>query len=254
MPLQLALPAAGQQKNLPRCRQTIWLLRFQFFPLHPLHHRVTDEFHAQRRHALGIPILLEREDAQQQIIILRQLVRAAGTRRPDLRRDELDDFRVPLGEGVFADVFFDRLTETQVEPAVIHADDHIRLALDGQRQQLVEQPPEYKIFFQNIRDADDRVLRQVERLFHAGGGHLGPACAEENRRGWRLAAGSLLAQRGNEFRRKQISARLAGDEHEGFRFHGLTFATEAQRKQNAIHFSKLISISAPLCLCGYFIC
>ena len=146
-------------------------------------HRVPDKLHAELRHALRIPVFLEREDAQEQIIIPRQLVRAARTRGPDLRRDELDDLRFPVGKGIFTDIFFDRLTEAQVEPAVIHADHHIRLALDGQRQQLVEQPPEHKILFQDIRDPDDRVLRQIKRQFHARGGHLGAARAEEDRRG-----------------------------------------------------------------------
>ena len=135
---------------------------------------MADKFHAQLRHALGIPILLERENAQKQVVIARQLVCAARTRRPDLRRNELDDFRIPFREWIVADVFLDRLAEAQVEPAVIHADDHVRLAFDRQREQLVEQPPKFEIFFQHVRDADDRVLRQVEGQFHAGGGHLRP--------------------------------------------------------------------------------
>ncbi len=108
---------------------------------------MADKFHAQLRHALGIPIFLKRENAQEQIVIARQLVRAARARRPDLRRDELDDFRIPFGERIIADVFLDRLAEAQIESAVIHADDHVRLAFDGQREQLVEQPPEFQNSF-----------------------------------------------------------------------------------------------------------
>src|ERR1035437_8977641 len=81
-----------------------------------VNHRVSDKFHAQLRHALRIPSLLERENAQEQIIIARQLVGAARTRCPDLRRDELDDFRIPRGKRIFADISFDRLAEAQVEP------------------------------------------------------------------------------------------------------------------------------------------
>src|SRR5277367_5452578 len=108
-----------------------------------------DKFHAQLRHALRIPILLERENAQEQIVIRRQQIRAARTRRPDLRRDELDDLRIPFRERIVADVFLDRVPEAQVEAAVIHADDDVRFAFDGEREQLVEQPPELEIILQH---------------------------------------------------------------------------------------------------------
>ena len=58
----------------------------------------------------------------------------------------------------------------------------VRFAFDGEREQLIEQPPELEIIFQHVRNADDRVLRQVKRQFHSGGGHLRAARAEELRR------------------------------------------------------------------------
>jgi len=42
--------------------------------------------------------------------------------------------------------------------------------------------------------------------------------------------GGLLAQRGNQFRREQIPARLTGDEHEGFRFQRPDFKAKTQRR------------------------
>src|SRR5271154_4090676 len=185
-----------------------------------------DKFHAQLRHALRIPILLERENAQEQIVIRRQQVRAARTRRPNLRRDELDDLRIPFRERIVADVFLDRVAEAQVEPAVIHADDDVRLAFDGEREQLVEQPPELEIIFQHIGNADDRMLRQVKRQFDSGGGHLRAARAEE------CCVRQFAVQRGNQFRREQISARLTSDEHEGFWFHGII----STQRRKANHF------------------
>ena len=87
------------------------------------------------------------------------------------------------------------------------------MALNRQREQLIEQPPEFEIFFQHIRNADDRVLGQVKRQVDSGGGHLRSARADEFR------IRQLAAQRDNQFRREQVAARLTGDEHEGFGVH-----------------------------------
>ena len=83
---------------------------------------------------LGIPILFKRENAQEEIIIRREQIRTARPRRPDLRRHELDDFRVPRRgrRSIFAGVFFDGMAEAQIEPAVIHTDDGVRFALNRQ--------------------------------------------------------------------------------------------------------------------------
>src|ERR1035437_2295964 len=87
----------------------------------------------------------------------------------------------------------------------------------------MEQPAELEIILQHIGHADDRVLRHVEGQFDAGRRHARPARAEENRRRWRIEDGrwNFFAQRGNQFRREQIPARLTGDEHEGFWFQRL---------------------------------
>ena len=113
----------------------------------------------------------------------------------------------------------------RLNPPIIHADDGVRLALDGQCQQLIEQPPELEIIFQHVGNADDRVLRQVKGQFHSGVGHFWPPAPKNCGRA-RLASLRRGKQRGNQFRREQIPARLAGDEHERFRFHGRISATE----------------------------
>ena len=64
---------------------------------------MADEFHAQLWHALRVPILLEWENAQKQIVIRSNLLRAARTRRPNLWRNELDDFRFPFGKRIVAE-------------------------------------------------------------------------------------------------------------------------------------------------------
>ena len=74
------------------------------------------------------------------------------------------------------------MTKAQVESAVIHADDDVRSAFDGEREQLVEQPPELEIIFQDVGNADDRMPRQIKRQFDTGGGHFRSARAEELRR------------------------------------------------------------------------
>ena len=101
MPFQFARPAAGQQENLRLLVGDGHDFRFaarksQIVIRKSSNHRMSDKFHAQLRHALRIPILLKRENAQEQIVIRRQQPGAARTRRPDLRRNELDDFRVPF--------------------------------------------------------------------------------------------------------------------------------------------------------------
>ena len=104
MPLQFTLPAAGQQKNFG-CDydDTISGLRrvdrnssLRNLPTIGCPTNSTRNFGTRLR----IPILLKRENAQKQIVIRRQLVRAARTRRPDLRRNELDDFRIPFRERI----------------------------------------------------------------------------------------------------------------------------------------------------------
>jgi len=72
--------------------------------------------------------------------------------------------------------------ESQIEPAVVHANDDVRLARDGQLEQLAEQAAEFAVFFEHVRYADDRVWGEIEGEFHPRGGHAGSAGAEKSRR------------------------------------------------------------------------
>src|SRR5437867_11563685 len=93
--------------------------------------RVANEFDAQLRYALGIPVLFEREDTQEQVIIAGHLVNSTFTGSPNLRRNVLDDFWIPRVEpvGMRADCLFDCMRETAVESGEIHANDQVRLAV-----------------------------------------------------------------------------------------------------------------------------
>src|SRR5437763_15723651 len=108
-----------------------------------------DEFHAQPRHARRIPILLERKHAQQQINIPGQLIGAARSRRPDLRRDVLHNLRIPVEEGsrARADVLFDGVRKAVVEPGKIDADDEVWLALNRELEELTEDAFELAVLF-----------------------------------------------------------------------------------------------------------
>src|SRR5215207_1091882 len=67
----------------------------------PIDQRMPNILGAKIRRVTGIPILLKREDAQQQIEIPGHSISAARTRRPNLRRDILDEFRPPIEKGSF---------------------------------------------------------------------------------------------------------------------------------------------------------
>src|SRR5882762_4454508 len=130
MAVQLSRPAAGQQEKQGRR----WNVLFrQLHALVAVNHGVTDEFDAQLRDTGGVPILLEREDAQQQINVAGDLIGATGAGGPDLRRDVLDYFRVPVVERSLtgADVILYRGGKAAVEPGKIDTNDGVRLATDG---------------------------------------------------------------------------------------------------------------------------
>ena len=193
----------------------------------PVHDGMADELHAQLRHALRIPFLLEREDAQDQVVVARHLVGAALARGPDLGRDVLDDLGVPVVEpvGVRASVLPDGMGKAAVEPGEIHADDRVGLALQRELEELVEQPAELEIVLQHLRQANHRMRGHVEGQVHSRSGHVRAARAEEARlqagvqrlvirRRNRFRLRELLAQGAHEFRRQHVPAGLARDQHE----------------------------------------
>ena len=168
-------------------------------------------------------------------MILRQRISPACARRPNLRRHELNKLRIPIVEDttIIVHISLDRLGKTKIESAVIHADDHIRLARDGDLQQLFEQPFEFSNILQHLRKTDDRMLREIKHLFDACRRHLRSTRAEEAGskscpqwlhicRNMLCPRHRLLPQRANEFRREHIAARVARDEHYGKWFQSIT--------------------------------
>src|SRR3954470_16250611 len=86
----------------------------------------------------GIPLLLEWEDAEQQIEVARHFVRTAFPRGPDLRRDILDYFGLPIEKRPRgADLFSDRMGEPAVEAGKIDTDDRVGLALNRKIEQAI---------------------------------------------------------------------------------------------------------------------
>src|SRR5207248_533909 len=87
VPAHFIRPASRQQQHA-RSGVRLWTLDFGLWT--SSHHRMPDKLHAELRHAARVPVPLERENAQEQIVILRERVSAARARGPHLRRDELD--------------------------------------------------------------------------------------------------------------------------------------------------------------------
>src|SRR5258708_25889256 len=156
---------------------------------------MAEKVDAQVRHRLRVPLLLEWKHREQQVDVSRHFVSAAGARRPNLRRNILNELRIPVEENVLpgANVLFDRVSQAAVEAGIIDANDGVWLALARDSSELVEQPPELDVFLERLPQADDRVLRQVESQFDSGRGHARSARAEEF---WREARVQRLRIRG----------------------------------------------------------
>src|SRR5262245_40661846 len=101
---------------------------------------MADKLHFEFRDLSCVPIRLEREQAQNEIIVLGQLKSPIFAGRPDLGGHILNNFRLPAMKPVpaDADIVSNRMGKAAVESREIDADDHVRLALDGQTTELVE--------------------------------------------------------------------------------------------------------------------
>src|SRR5215216_2343586 len=101
---------------------------------------------AKIRRVTGIPILLKREDAQQQIEIPGHSISAARARRPNLRRDILDEFRLPIKKGSLMglEILLDCVGKSAIESSKINTNNCVWLPLYSQSEQLMENPPEPK--------------------------------------------------------------------------------------------------------------
>src|SRR6266700_1560001 len=120
---------------------------FAIFSRIPINNRVADKLDTQFRNHFGIPAFFDREDAQEQIEVVCELISPAFTRSPDLWRDVLDKLWVPIVEPIQmrADVLFDGMTKAPVETREVHANDGVGLALDSEPVQLREKPAEFDI-------------------------------------------------------------------------------------------------------------
>ncbi len=112
-----------------------------------------------------------------------------------------------------ADVFLDGVAKAKIEAAEINADDNAGFSLNRESEELVEETSEFEIVFEDIGDAGDSVLGEVEGQINSCRCHFRPARSEK------FCVRQFFAQGGNQFRGEQITARLASDEHESFGFH-----------------------------------
>src|SRR5947207_13010043 len=117
MALQFGIAAAGQQHKPRRAAgspgpKLILPARVS------IDDGVSDKLHAQSWRVPGVPFLLERKDAQQQIHVALELVRTARPRCPHLRRNVLNNFRIPVEKRppVRADLLCYGARKTTVEP------------------------------------------------------------------------------------------------------------------------------------------
>src|SRR5438105_2500086 len=125
---------------------------------------MTHKLYPQPRRAPGIPFFFERENAQEQVIIARELISATRSRSPDLRRNILNGLRLPVVEPalVRGSVCLYRVSKATIEPGEIHADDCIRLTFQRQTVKPVKQAPKFKIVLDRVGQADHRVLGHIE--------------------------------------------------------------------------------------------
>src|ERR1051325_1385295 len=96
---------------------------------------------------LLIPRFFEGDNAQEQIEIHCHLISTSRPRCPYLRRNILDELRLPIMEPIPSAASFlpDLPGETTVETRVINANDGIRLSFDGQSVEFPEYSPVLKI-------------------------------------------------------------------------------------------------------------
>src|SRR5436190_4086022 len=116
MALQFGLAAAGQQQKHRRA----FLRGPKLFRAArvSIDDGVPDKLDAQSWRLPGVPFLLERKNAQQQIHVALELVRTPTARRPHLRRNILNDFRSPVEKSASArtDLLPDGARKAAIEP------------------------------------------------------------------------------------------------------------------------------------------
>src|SRR5436189_4992997 len=110
----------------------------------PIYNRMSDEFDPQFWFSPGEPFLLEWDDAKKNIVIRSNTAGPPFARSPNLRRDKLDDFRIPIVKRTLTRTNMPAYDMRQacVERAEIHANDRVRLAFERQMEQTINELPE----------------------------------------------------------------------------------------------------------------
>src|SRR2546427_6612906 len=138
MALQFGIAAAGQQQEHRRAAGPPGPKLIPAAPV-SIDDGVPDKLHAQSWRVPGVPFLLERKDAQQQIHVALELVHTARPRCPHLRRNVLNNFRIPVEKrpSARADILSYGARKAAVEPREIHPDDDGPLSLEREVKEMV---------------------------------------------------------------------------------------------------------------------
>src|SRR6266481_4207037 len=128
VPGQFAWAAAGEKKkSLRRGRSSGWTVGLAI----AIQNRVSNKNDRESRNAFRVPIFLEWKNAEDQIIVLGDLKRPAFARGPHLRRNILNNQWLPSVKpaGSLTDELPDGVGKAPVETTEVHADNHVRLAV-----------------------------------------------------------------------------------------------------------------------------
>ena len=170
-------------------------------------------------------------------MVARNFVGASFARSPNLRRNVLNDFGLPIVKPtrVPPNIISNGMGKAQVKSAKIDADNCIGLAAKRQSQEFQEMSTEPGQPLYHFPYTRNRISRQVERQFDPGSSHSWTASAEKARleagvkgliicRCGGSRIGDLLAQLLHKFSSEFVPAGLAGNHHEALRFQNVIFS------------------------------
>lgn len=153
--LEFSYPASGKQQDLAGQG---WR-GFGGSTRVALDDRMTHELHLKVRGIARVPILLEGEDGEQQVVGGFHAPGPPRSRRPHLRRDVLDDARIPVGS---PRPLAQCCGEPQVEAAVVDAHDDVRAFGDTLVKELVEEASEGPVAADDFPESDDRMGGEID--------------------------------------------------------------------------------------------
>lgn len=216
--LELPDPASGEQEHLAGNGRR----RVGGSILVALDNRMADELHLEVGSIAGVPVLLEGQDGQQEVVGLLHAPGPAWTRGPHLRGYVLDDSRGPVGSlGPFAK----GRSEPQVESAVVDAHDDVGSFSEALVEELVEEAAEGPVAADDLPEADDRVRGEVDGESDPGGRHGGAAGTRE------AEAWAAMTPLLDEFRGELVATGLSSDQ-EGMRLRHGRRVTERRSGRN----------------------